>query len=111
MTASALSGTYFSCRHFTAIGTGQSKLPDKISRIEIAADYAGRMEKKVFCVEWLSPERRQKKQKEKFHLLHSFQKRKVLRRFPFFLSLPLQHILVEEAILHADGVDDAVDDH
>jgi hypothetical protein len=49
--------------------------------------------------------------REKFHLLHSFQKRTVFPWFSSFLSFPLQHILVEETILHANGVDDAVDDH
>jgi hypothetical protein len=49
--------------------------------------------------------------REKFYLLYSFQKRMVFGWFSSLLLFPLQHILVEETILHANGVDDAEDDH
>jgi hypothetical protein len=57
------------------------------------------------------PETPEDEQGEKFHLFHSFQRRMTLRWFSSLLSLPLQHILIEEGILHANGIDDAVDDH
>jgi len=57
------------------------------------------------------PETPEDEKGEKFHLFHPFQTRMVLRRFSFLLFLPLQHILIEEGILQADGIDDVVDDH